>query len=141
MNRTLEVLGLIWVFLSLAPATAADWKDLSGKSGEPQIVAFSDSKTQPDALSFIPERMLKAGFWTSFTDAPVVAKIAQTATKSDGSVFWRETGLWMHLRTGQDWTSLPVYETVGAAAGAVKAGAFRETTDHASARTATSSRG
>lgn len=120
MKRIPVYLFAMWA-VTLGVSFAAGWGDLSGAAGAPRLVAFSNSKAPPDALPFIPERKLKAGFWTSFNDAGVIGKIGGTVTKSSDTL-WQDAGMWMHLRVGPSWISLPVYEISNAAAGSVKKG-------------------
>lgn len=99
---------------------AQGWPEITGKVSEPNLVAFSNSESPPETLPFLTERKEQAGFWISYDDANVVGKIGQTTVKLEAEMLWQDTGLWMHVRTDADWTSLPISETAGAATGAVK---------------------
>lgn len=119
MNKPLIRVFPLIVFL-LNVVCAQGWPEITGQAVEPNLVAFSNCESPPGALPFITERKEQAGFWTSFGDANVIGKIGQTTVKPEADLPWQDTGLWMHVRTDSDWVSLPVSESAGAAAGAVK---------------------
>jgi predicted esterase len=112
--------SVVFIF-STGISFSAGWGDLAGAAGAPRLVAFNNSKTQPVALPFIPERKLQAGFWASFNDPGVITKLGETVAKTDNTG-WQDTGIWMHLLVGRNWVSLPVHQTANAAAGSVKKG-------------------
>ena len=120
MKQSIALLCLAWVCIHINSVQAADWNELSGKPAAPRLIAFNNSEKHPDSIPFISMRKQEVGFWTSFDDAALILKIGQTTAKSDASATWEDTGMWMHLLAGSEWIALPVYESPGAAAGAVK---------------------
>lgn len=123
-SLTAFVLAALLVTTSYCPlALGASWTELTGEKSAPSVIAISRQKTGPESLPFIPERMVKAGLWVSFTDKGNIGKIAET-TKESQDDDWEETEWFVHFR-GSDgkWISRPLCESAARKAAAVSIGA------------------
>lgn len=101
---------------------ALEWKELTQNADVPTVVAFTNQKTPPKALPFLPDRKKAMGFWAGFTDPKIIAKLAETCTLATDDPGWEDTGCWMHTKTAAGWVSLPVFESKRKALGCVTRG-------------------
>ncbi|HEX7261292.1 MAG TPA: hypothetical protein VF258_05715 [Luteolibacter sp.] len=99
-----------------------EWKELTLQTPPPTVVAFSNAQTPPKSLPFLDERKKAAGFWTSYTEPAIIAKLGETATVAAAGQAWEPTGMWMHAKSAKGWVSLPIFESKDQSSGSVKRG-------------------